>query len=233
MRVHALLALPLLIASSSAWADCDHSAPRRLTANAAGATRVVITAKAGTLRVSGRPGADVTASGTACTSDRDFLSQINLVARRDGSDLLIEAIIPERVMVFSWHEARLDFEVGVPENLPVEIRDGSGSARIEDVASVEVVDGSGEVEIRGVRGNVEVTDGSGQISIRDVGGNVRISDGSGSIEVSHVGGSVVVRVDGSGSIDVDDVKGDFIIERDGSGGVDFERIGGKVSIPRD
>ena len=132
-----------------------------------------------------------------------------------------------------WMEARLDFEVGVPENLPVVVRDGSGEARIENVASAEIVDGSGELEIRGIRGNLEVTDGSGQIDIRDVGGNVTIDDGSGSIEVSHVGGSVIVRVDGSGGIDVDDVKGDFIVERDGSGGVDFQRVKGKVSIPRD
>lgn len=233
MRAQALLAIPLLIAASAARADCDHTAPRRLTANAAGATRVVVTGKAGSLRVAGHRAADVTASGTACTSDRDFLDRINLVARRDGSDLVVEAVIPERVMVFGWMEARLDFEVGVPENLPVVVRDGSGEARIENVASAEIVDGSGELEIRGIRGNLEVTDGSGQIDIRDVGGNVTIDDGSGSIEVSHVGGSVIVRVDGSGGIDVDDVKGDFIVERDGSGGVDFQRVKGKVSIPRD
>ena len=233
MRFTALFALPLVLAGSTAFADCEHSAARRLTANAAGANRVVVVGKAGKLRVTGRSQADVTASGTACTSDRDFLQEINIVARRDGSDVIVEAVIPERVAVFGWFEARLDLEVNVPANLEVVVRDGSGGLDIENVGALDVTDGSGEVDIRGVRGNLEVRDGSGQLSIRDVTGNVEIHDGSGSIEVSHVGGSVLVRADGSGGIDVSDVKGDFIVDRDGSGGVDYERVGGKVRVPKD
>ena len=231
MRINALLALPLAFAGSAALADCDHSAARRLTANASGATRVVVVGKAGTLRVTGRQQADVTASGTACTSDRDLLGEMNIVARRDGSDVIVEAVIPERVGLFGWFEARLDLEVNVPANLPVVVRDGSGSLEIENVGALDVTDGSGEVEIRGVRGDVEVTDGSGQVTIRNVSGNVEIRDGSGSIEIDDVGGSVLVRADGSGSIDVSDVKGDFTVDRDGSGGVDYQRVAGKIRIP--
>ena len=236
MRLSPIIALPLLLAASAASADmftCDNKSPRRLTANVGGATRIVVIAKSGSLRVSGRAAADVGVSATACASDKDFLSEMNVVARRDGTDLVIEALIPERVAIFGWSDARLDMEVGVPANLPVVVRDGAGEAKIENVASLEVVDGSGELAIRNVRGDVEIVDGSGEVSVRDVGGNVTIRDGSGSMEIEHIGGSVLVRLDGSGSIDVVDVKGDFTVDRDGSGGIDHERVGGKVRIPRD
>lgn len=235
MRLTPMIAITLILAASTASADlfqCDNKSPRRLTANASGATRVVVIAKSGSLRVNGRPAADVAVNATACASDKEFLSEMKVVARRDGTDLVVEALIPERLAIFGWSDARLDMEVGVPSNLPIVVRDGSGEATIENVASVEVVDGSGELDIRGVRGDVEVTDGSGEVSIRDVGGNVTIRDGSGSIEIEHVGGAILVRGDGSGSIHVADVKGDFTVDRDGSGGVDYERVSGRVRIPR-
>lgn len=236
MRLTSIIALPLLLAASTTSADmfnCDNKSPRRLTASVGGATRIIVIAKAGSLRVSGRAAADVGVNATACASDKDFLSEMNVVARRDGSDLIIEALIPERDVFFGWSDARLDMEVGVPANLPLVVRDGSGEAKIENVASLEVVDGSGQLEIRNVRGGVEIVDGSGEVSVRDVGGNVTIRDGSGSIEIEQVGGSVLVSADGSGSIDIVDVKGDFTVDRDGSGGIDHERVGGKVRIPRD
>ena len=236
MRLATFVALPLLLMASTAPAgpfECENKSPRRLTANASGASRVVVIAKSGLLTVKGRSAADVTVNGFACASDKSILDEIKVVARRDGADLVIQVLIPETMALFNWTDARLDLEVGVPENLPVTIKDGSGGTRIENVASLVVSDGSGELDIRGVRGDVEVKDGSGEISIRDVGGNVGLNDGSGSIEIAQIGGSVRIHVDGSGSIDVRDVKGGFRVDRDGSGGVDYERVSGPVSIPRD
>lgn len=233
MRVKVLAVAPLLLAAATASADCDHTAPHRLTADLKGATSVAVIARAGSLRVHGGPGAVVMAAATACASDRDFLSEMRIEARRDGSELVIEAIVPERTLIFGWHEARMDLEVAVPQNLPIRVKDGSGSAEIRDVARLEVVDGSGELDIRGVRGNVEVTDGSGSLSIRDVSGDVRVEDGSGSIEVERIRGSVRIVEDGSGSIDVDEVSGDFTVERDGSGGVEWDRVSGTVRVPRE
>lgn len=234
MRLSAIPVIPLLLVASSASADlfqCDHKAPHRLTANVSGASRVVVVGKAGSLRVRGANQADVTASGTACSSDRDFLDQMRIEARREGSDVVVEAIIPEKTVVFGFHAAKLDMEVVVPAHLPVSIKDGSGSIDVRGVASVDVRDGSGEIEIREIGGDVEVHDGSGAILVAQVGGGVRISDGSGGIEIRDVRRDVIIERDGSGGIDVVDVQGDFIVERDGSGGIDYDNVAGSVRIP--
>lgn len=233
MRVPTLAILSVFIAVT-AGADpfgCDETAPRRATISAAGASRIVILARAGSLKVEGRPGSEVLATGTACSSDSDFLDRIQLEARRNGSDVELEAVIPERMMQFGWHEARLDFEVAIPSSIPVVVKDSSGEAHIRNVAALEIRDGSGTIVIRGVRGNVSVHDGSGGIEIEDVGGDVEVRDGSGGIDIRDVQRNVRIAVDGSGGISVSDVRGDFIVARDGSGSIDHSRVSGRVSIP--
>ena len=251
MRFPLVLAASLLAAaplSADRFGDCSHSAPRRVSAPAAGVTRVVVIGKAGSLKVSGRQGAaDIVANGTACSSDAGDLPRIVLESKRSGSDLRIEAVIPEG-MFFSLASARLDFEVVVPSNLPLVVTDGSGSVLVENVAAASITDGSGEIEVRGVAGNVTVTDGSGSLSVDNVGGEVRITDGSGSIDIRRTGAvvieadgsgsidiatiarSVTIEDDGSGSVQVADVRGDFSLLEKGSGTVDYDRIGGRVRV---
>ena len=232
MRLLALSAVTLLTTAAAFAGDCSHSAPHRLSAALGDASEIVIVGRAGALRVTGARTNTVTATGEACASDGDFLSQMRLEARREGSTLRVEAIIPDKVMVFAFHEARLDFEVTVPDSLPVRVTDGSGEAVVRGVASLDATDGSGGLEIRDVRGDVRVRDGSGSIEIAGVGGAVVIdADGSGSIDIRDVGRDVTVESDGSGSIEVADVRGDFIVHRDGSGGIDHDRVSGTVRIP--
>jgi hypothetical protein len=250
-----LFALILLFAATAARADlfgCDETAARRVSAPAAGVTRVVVIGRAGWLHISGRAGArEVVATGTACASSKSLLGDIQLRSQQSGPELRIEAVVPEHSgFFFGGSEARLDFDVTLPDSIALDVRDGSGELRIENVADLKVDDGSGELTIRGVRGSAKVTDGSGAITVADVSGDVRIHDGSGSIEIERVGGNVVIddgsggisvrsvqrsvtiEDDGSGSVDVADVRGDFTVESKGSGSVDYERIGGKVSVPR-
>jgi len=250
-----LIAAAVLLTATSASAglfdDCSHTAPRNASISAAGATRIVVIGRAGSLRVTGGSGVEVRATGTACTSDAGFLPRINLTATRSGSEVRIEAVIPEWTG-FGWNQqARLDFEVALPGNVPLEVRDGSGELTIENVGPLDVDDGSGELQIRSAHGDVSVKDGSGAMHIDDVTGDVRIVDGSGEIVVSKVGGSVVVaddgsgaidihnvrhnvtiKDDGSGSVDVSDVGGDFTVGSKGSGSVSSDRVAGRVSVPR-
>lgn len=231
MRKAAVLAVALLSTGTALAGDCGHTAPHRLTALAGDATAVVIVGRAGALRVSGATARNVVVRGTACSSDRDFLGEMRIEARRDGTELRIEAVIPEQVTLFGFHHARLDFEVEVPDSLPVRIKDGSGETAVRNVAAVDIDDGSGEIRIRDVRGDVRVHDGSGSVEITGVGGSVRVSDGSGSLDIRDVGRDVTIEDDGSGSIAVAGVRGNFTVLRDGSGGIDYERISGKVTVP--
>lgn len=229
-----VLAASLLIATAGYGDifDCGNSAPRKVSASAAGITRVSVTARAGSLRVTGRPGVgDIVATGTACASDKDDLQRIQLISVREGTELRIEAVIPEKSSWFGFDQGSLDFEVVLPIGTAVEILDGSGSVEISDVGALSMVDGSGSLRIRGVRGDANIRDGSGSIDISDVTGNVELRDGSGSMEIHNVGGSVLIDSDGSGGVEVDNVKGNFEVRRKGSGGVDYERIGGRVNVP--
>ncbi|HKR64783.1 MAG TPA: hypothetical protein VJZ00_13710, partial [Thermoanaerobaculia bacterium] len=68
--------------------DCRYTSPRRVAAATAGVTKVVIHADAGSLKVDGTPGAtQILATGTACTSDEDFLNGMTLTMRKSGSEL--------------------------------------------------------------------------------------------------------------------------------------------------
>ena len=236
-----------------------YDAPRNADVDTRGARSVTIDASAGSLRVEGRSGiTQVRVRGTARSPRRDRLDDIKLIAERRGDVVFIKTEIPDDDSngfrgVFNgnnWRNMLLDLVIEVPSSLPIEVSDGSGEARFVNTGAISLEDGSGEVEIRGARGDVRVVDGSGSVIIEDVEGSVRISDGSGeirarnvtgdfivdedgsgNIDVSGVGGTMRVEDDGSGNIDVDRVAGDFVVDSDGSGTIRYDDVKGSVRIP--
>jgi DUF4097 and DUF4098 domain-containing protein YvlB len=244
----AVLLLLAATASAGLFGDgCDFTAARSAAAPVAGATHIVIIGRAGELRVTGARGAtEVRAKGTACASDRDTLGEITLTATRSGSEVRIEAHTPE----MHWGSAALDFEVVVPENVPLTIDDTSGELRVENVAASVIHDTSGAMTVRNVTGDLAIDDTSGEISVEHVSGQVTIhdtsgsidvedagavdipSDGSGSVEIHHVRQNVTVGSKGSGSITVTDIGGDFTVRHKGSGAIDYQRVSGRVDVPR-
>ena len=240
----------ILVAGSALGDDCDFTALREETVDAAGIELIEIDASAGYLRVVGEDGAgEVRARGEACASSESLLEEVRLVARRSGDRLRIIAEIPDST--WGRSTARLDLDLEVPAGIPLEIEDGSGSIEVRHVASVEIEDGSGEIEVEDVTGDLRITDGSGEIEVAGVTGQVRIEDGSGEIDLRRVGsvlidedgsgeieivevaGDVMIRSDGSGSISVREVEGDFTVRRDGSGGIRHEAVAGLVDVPVD
>lgn len=121
----------------------------------------------------------------------------------------------------------VDVCLTVPERLDVGIVDGSGGTRVAGVASLEIDDSSGDLEVLSVPGPVVIDDDSGSILV-EVVGPLRISDESGEIEVRGVTGDAVI-VDGSGELAVSDVDGDVTIS-DESGSIDVRRVTGTVTV---
>jgi len=233
MRTLASLVLLFTAATASAdlfGNDCSYSEKRSVASSAAGVTRIVVIGRAGTLHIGGRRTvAQVSASGTACASSRDGLNETKLVLTRSGSELRIEAVTPDHDHEFFGGSAKLDFDVVVPDNVPLEVEDGSGDMTIENVGPAEVTDGSGDMTIRNVGGNLSVHDGSGDMKLENITGDVRITDGSGEIEVLGAG-SVDIGNDGSGSVDIRNVKRDVHIGNKGSGSVDVSDVGGNFRV---
>jgi DUF4097 and DUF4098 domain-containing protein YvlB len=105
----------------------------------------------------------------------------------------------------------INVEVHMPSNLNLAVHDGSGEMRVEKIkGQVQIDDGSGEIRIRDVQGNISIDDGSGGIEVVEVAGSVFVDDGSGSINVDRVGGDVIIKDDGSGSVNISNVKGKVV-----------------------
>jgi hypothetical protein len=226
--------------------DPDLSAPRSAELAAGDARRVVVDAGAGSLEVRGVDGAGrIRAHGTAYAETQKVLDAIEVTVERHGDAVVVTTVFPRRTR----GNARLDLEVELPAGLPVRVDDGSGDLSVTHVAALDLDDGSGEVVVEDVRGDVSIDDGSGDMRVTGVGGSVHLDDGSGEIVVRDVerdvvigddgsgdmrihgvGGDVTVEDDGSGSIEVADVRGDFTLERDGSGDVDVD-VDGRVRLP--
>jgi hypothetical protein len=244
-----LTTLALLLTAVTASADCSFTDKRNVAAPTAGVSRIVIIGRAGYLHINGRRGAgEVRATGVACASSRDILSDTKLTVSRNGSELRVEAETPDNSGIF-FSSAKLDFDVTVPDNIALRVEDGSGDLTIDTVASVDLTDGSGDLSIRNVIGDVAVRDGSGDMKIDNVSGNVHISDGSGDIDVNGAG-SVEISNDGSGeanirnvkhdvhignkgsgSVEVSDVGGNFRVGNKGGGSIDWTRVAGHVDVP--
>lgn len=248
--VAALVTVPVL-AGPFDDDDCAYTSKRRAATPAAGITKVVIHAESGSLEVTGTSGASqILADGTACTSDDDFLSRMTLTLRKVGSELHIDAEIPDKTVLFGFFTARLDFAVTLPAGLPVEIEDGSGWMKVSNTGATDIDDGSGSLEVRNVRGpltihdgsgsleidtvigDVKIEDNSGELTVRNVNGSVEIEDDSGAISVARVEGSLRIRDDGSGSINVQNVRRDVTIDDDGSGGIEVADVGGNFTVGR-
>ncbi len=249
--VAALVTSPALAGGLFDDDDCKYTAKRRVATPSAGITKVVIHAESGSLEVTGTPGVtQVVAEGTACTSDDDFLPRMTLSLRKSGTELHVDANIPEKTIVFGFFSARLDFAVTLPAGLPIVIDDGSGWLKVSNTGNTNIDDGSGSIEVRNVRGplvihdgsgsieidtvagNVDLEDESGELSVRNVTGSVEIEDGSGAISVARVEGSLRIRDDGSGSITVQNVRRDVMIDEDGSGAIEVADVGGNFTVGR-
>lgn len=231
---HAFAILALAFAGQAALADYEET--RDLSVPSAGLETLRIEAGAGSLQVSGAPGADAvtvsarirvpgaSASRAAKVIERDMVLRLDA----DGAVAQLDSWFESGPSLFG-SSPTIDLEVRLPPELSLEIEDGSGSIEIRDMgAAVQVDDGSGSLSLRRVRGPVSIDDGSGSIVVRDVERDVSIRDGSGSITVSRVGGNVRI-IDGSGGIDVAEVAGDLDIPKAGSGSVSISEVQGRVS----
>lgn len=232
-RSVALLALLWLpVAARALDLDCRHTAERRASLEVAGATKVEIVARAGDLSVQPAAGGSLLAEGRACASSPELLDQIQLRTQREGDVLRVYAQMPGEMKGIGLFYATLDVVVSVPADLPVDVTDSSGDATLDGVRLARVLDSSGDILARNVRGDFEIEDSSGDVRVEQAQGRLSIRDSSGDIVVRGASGVHVV-VDSSGDIDIARVAGDVLIERDSSGDIDIAGVGGNVEVLAD
>ncbi len=249
-----LTVLALGPASALAWGDgCKFRAERSAGVDAQGIEKVIIRVGAGDMKTIGVAKATrVEARGPACAAKQELLDAAQINVRREGNVVYVETSLPQDDSKWDDDEyATIDIGIAVPANIPVEAQDSSGDTTLENLASVVMLDSSGDLDIRGIAGLADVTDSSGEITVehagsvrlRDSSGDIRIddvrenvelsSDSSGDISIESVDGSVHIEQDSSGDIRVENVKKDVTVDVDSSGSIYAGRVGGDFTVRED
>ncbi len=208
----------------------------RMSLSAEGIDKLVIDCGSGFLYITGEESlksieveAEIVVKGKSEKDIEDYVENyVKLELKKQGNKAVLASMFKNQFPRINFRTRVINLTVRVPKNMGLEVDDGSGEVKIEHIdGNLQIDDGSGEIEVRDILGDVDIDDGSGTIDVRNVTGNVSIDDGSGTIKVSDIGKNVKVS-DGSGSIYIDGVVGDVIIKDDGSGGVSIKNVSGRV-----
>jgi hypothetical protein len=174
-------------------------------------TTLVATTGAGNLTVVGSStSTTVEVNATIYSVEED---DITLTLDKRGTSAVLTAQLRERA--YANNRARIDLEITVPAAFALTLEDGSGNVDITGLqGDLDITEGSGELKVQGGH-HVNVVDGSGNLSITDATGDVTVEDGSGHLAVFRTGGTVTID-DGSGDITVEQAGG-LTIKNAGSG----------------
>jgi len=200
-----------------------------LSLDAAMFTELEITAGAGSMKVIGDSSVStITVTADIYTENKDS-DAFDFSLEADGKQAELVAQMHSTSGYWHGSSPRIDLLVSVPEHMKLNIVDGSGVIDIQLMnAAIKVVDGSGDIYIDQGQHELDISDGSGGITIERFAGNVNIEDGSGSIRIENVSGDVTLD-DGSGDIDIKNVTGNASIN-DGSGDLNVDDVTGTVTI---
>jgi hypothetical protein len=231
----ALSMASLSFACATAIADQCRFSSDRSTSFSGTIKRVVISAEAGHLKVSGNSSGGINAKGRACASSEGALARITLESRREVDTVYLTVTIGGGMSdMFSFNRyAALDLEVTVPKGAQLNITDTSGDIALSDVGSSTIVDQSGDLLLKNITGDLEISDEVGEVRVTSVGGNVRLKDGSGNIEIDDVRGNVRITQDTSGDISVTKVGDNAGVIEDGAGNITFREIANNVTVGKD
>lgn len=208
----------------------------RLSLPADGIDILSIDCGAGALHVQGEESlarieveAEIIVKGKSERVAEEYIKRnVRLELRKEGRKAVLLSAFKSAFSRISFRQRVINLTVKLPKNMDLDVEDGSGEVMIFHIdGNIRADDGSGKISILDIQGDVDIDDGSGTIEVRDVSGSVAIDDGSGMIRVENIGENVKVS-DGSGSILIDGVGGDVLIKDDGSGSLTIHYVKGKI-----
>ena len=177
--------------------------------------------------------------------EEGILNRLIKVEGENTSELTIRTDIPRAISNWGRAQYPIDFEVIVPANVTLRVRDTSGKIEISGMSgAVEIHDTSGTLSVRDVAGPLAIEKESGDIVVSGVRGATRLASHSGQIRLEHLAGLEVASSDGNltvtdvatarlvnrgGNIRVTGVKGDLSIDDD-TGEIELDDVAGRVTI---
>lgn len=214
--------------------ECRFSSDRA-TSFSGSIKRVVISAEAGRLKVTGSSSGAINAKGRACASSEGALARITLESRREVDTVYLTVTMGGGMSdMFSFNRyAALDLEVTVPKSVQLNITDTSGDIELSDVGPSTVVDQSGDLLLQNINGDLEISDEAGEVRVASVAGNVRLKDGAGNIELEDIRGNVRIAEDKAGDISIAKVSGSVEVVEDGAGSITVRGVANYVTVGKD
>ena len=229
------LVVSLLLLSGMAVASEKMSFERQLTAPALDFETVEIITGAGTLRVIGGSGEEMTVDATVTSADyskmAEFVDEFEskmlfYIKQQQG---MIQIMAKPRKSMFNTPNIQINLLVTLPSQVNLNVDDGSGSLMIENISGrLNVDDESGSLRINNIRNDISIKDGAGSITITDIDGLVNIEDKAGAINMSDINGNVVIK-DRSGSIEAEKITGNLTLD-DTSGDVTVKGLSGQFIL---
>ncbi len=205
----------------------DQHRTERLALDAASLTQLVASTGAGSLLIQGEQGRTSIEVVAEIYSYEDIEAKISL--EKQGNKAQLHASLPRSFV--QGDSPYINLVVKVPAAFALTLDDGSGDTVIEGLTgALNVTDGSGDLRITG-GSSLRVEDGTGDLFVRNMAGDVFIEDGSGDMVIEQIAGVVTID-DGSGDIRVFQTAGLTITDA-GSGDLDIDQINGPVSIAKD
>ena len=212
--------------------QCRYSAPRNAEINAAGLKLLAVQIGPDDLVIHGDPGVtNVVVRGTACASNEKWLQDVKIEASRSGDTGSLVAHDGDHTMLmslFGGSYAYLKLDVRVPQSLAIKLQEGSGDAKVDNVAALDASLGSGDLKVNGVAGAFGLSVGYGDVVASDVGSFELSHLGSGDVSMDGVRGSARADSIGSGDLVLNNVKGDVSLGSIASGDAKVSGVGGSL-----
>lgn len=188
----------LCLASSVVASAQDFQKSYTLGANGS----VSISNVSGAINISGYDGDAVTVSGFKEGRDRE---QVEIVDTSSANGIDLSVRYPRNCNC----DASIRFEVRVPRSITYDFS--------------KIATASGDIQIKGVRGNIKARTASGDVLVEDVSGEIEAATASGNLNVREAAGTVSAS-SASGDVHVE------IARLEGTGNMKFSTASGDVSV---
>lgn len=228
--VASLLLLPFVALADEP--QCQYSEPRDLKLDVAGAKAVVFQVSQHDLVLQAGPGPHAL-TGRACASRQDLLKDLVVTQSKEGGKLIVRLQRENQGVgsIMSGNQyAYLDLRGTIPDNVLIQMNVGSGDASVTGAHSLSADVGSGDIDLRDIKGLVTAAIGSGDVELDGAGSLNLLQIGSGDFTARNIGGAAKVGNVGSGDVKLHDVAGNADIGTVGSGDIDLQRVKGSVTL---
>jgi hypothetical protein len=172
-------------------------------------------ARGGTIEIN-LPGSDVTVTGGS-------REEVRITGRADRGTIDVSAS-SARVRIAVDHTggspAGGQFDIAVPTGTRVRLTTQNGDVQVRGVrGDLEITTYNGDIDVAET-GRTELRTFTGDVSVRGVTGEIRVNSMSGDVEIDQAAGEVEAHTV-SGDIDLRDVRSNFVRVRSTSGSLSF------------